>query len=122
MSNIKTKSQTQSRYNKIPTFPHLVSHNGLVWMQSLLSELRSRLILQLSFVTTRVLVLSNYNSVLHSWMKHIELELYFVREMAQARGLTVVNVPAHNQLADTLITSLYKQKKLSVFLLPAFKQ
>lgn len=47
-------------------------------------------------------VLLAANPVLHARTKHIELDLYFVREKLMQQEIEVKHVPAQDQLADVL--------------------
>ena len=42
------------------------------------------------------------NPVLHARTKHIEIDLYFVRDKVLQKQLTVSHIPAQHQLADCL--------------------
>ena len=46
------------------------------------------------------------NPVLHSRTKHIELDLYFVRERILQKLLHVKHTPAHDQIANILTKPL----------------
>ena len=47
-----------------------------------------------------------HNPVLHSRTKHMELDLFFVREKVLEKRIQVVHVPAIDQYADILTKSL----------------
>ena len=46
------------------------------------------------------------NSVLHARTKHVEIDLYFVREKVQAGHLQVLHVPTLDQIAGILTKPL----------------
>ena len=46
------------------------------------------------------------NPVQHARSKHIELDLYFVREKVSTNQLTVKHVPSSDQVADVLTKPL----------------
>jgi histone deacetylase 1/2 len=78
----------------------------VLWMQSLLKELR---------VTTKVpqILCDNlsavslaHNPVLHSRTKHMELDIFFVRRKVLNKSLVVTRVPAQDQWADILTKPL----------------
>ena len=46
------------------------------------------------------------NPVLHARTKHIEMDLYFIREKIQAQQLKVQHVPSIDQVADILTKPL----------------
>jgi len=52
-------------------------------------------------------VLLSHNPVLHARTKHIELDIYFVRERVVAKKMRIQHVPATAQIADTNKASLY---------------
>lgn len=58
-------------------------------------------------------VLLSANSVLHSRTKHIELDIYFVREKVQQKVVTVCHIPAEDQLEDIFTKPLPKSSFLS---------
>ena len=64
------------------------------------------------------------NPILHARTKHVELDLYFVRDKVAQRKLEVKHVPALDQLADVLTKSISSslflkfRDKLTVELLP----
>ncbi|KAE8656959.1 hypothetical protein F3Y22_tig00116997pilonHSYRG00690 [Hibiscus syriacus] len=79
----------------------------MVWLQSLLGELH---VVSLGKATlwcdntSAVVVCAN--PVLHSKFKHVELDLFFVREMVAMGQLQVHEVPAVEQVADVLTKPL----------------
>ncbi|XP_039001819.1 secreted RxLR effector protein 161-like [Hibiscus syriacus] len=79
----------------------------MVWLQSLLGELHvvshGKAILWCDN-TSAVAVCAN--PVLHSKFKHVELDLFFVREMVAMGQLQVHEVPAVEQVADVLTKPL----------------
>ena len=75
----------------------------VTWLNSLLEELQVK--------TARIpevwcdnlsTVHLSANPVLHARTKHVELDLYFVREKVAQRRIEVKHVPAQDQLADIL--------------------
>ena len=90
-------SSTKSEYRSMALIAAEVT-----WIQSLLSELQVP-------HTTPVILCDNtstvslaHNPVLHSRTKHMELDLFFVREKVLTKQINVVCVPALDQLADIL--------------------
>ncbi|XP_039033529.1 secreted RxLR effector protein 161-like [Hibiscus syriacus] len=79
----------------------------MVWLQSLLGELHvvSHGKATLLCDNTSVVVVCA-NLVLHSKFKHVELDLFFVREMVAMGQLQVHEVPAVEQVADVLTKPL----------------
>ncbi|KAE8735348.1 hypothetical protein F3Y22_tig00000340pilonHSYRG00251 [Hibiscus syriacus] len=79
----------------------------MVWLQSLLGELH---VVSHGNATLRCdntsAVAVCVNPVLHSKFKHVELDLFFVREMVAMRQLQVHEVPAVEQVVDVLTKPL----------------
>ncbi|KAE8669454.1 WAT1-related protein [Hibiscus syriacus] len=79
----------------------------MAWLESLLRELR--VTVHGKFVlwcdnSSAVAVCAN--PILHSKFKHVELDLFFVREMVAAGKLFVQEIPAFEQVADVLTKPL----------------
>uniref|UniRef100_A0A803P493 Reverse transcriptase Ty1/copia-type domain-containing protein n=1 Tax=Cannabis sativa TaxID=3483 RepID=A0A803P493_CANSA len=75
----------------------------IMWIQSLLSEIDLHLQQPPTiWCDNQSTVLMSANPVLHSRTKHIELDLYFVRERILSKQLIVKHTPAHDQIADIL--------------------
>ncbi|MCH79359.1 retrovirus-related Pol polyprotein from transposon TNT 1-94 [Trifolium medium] len=78
----------------------------ILWLQSLLTELGCK------FYTPKVLcdnlstVSLAHNPTLHHRTKHMELDIFFVREKVINKELIVSHVPAQDQWADTLTKPL----------------
>ena len=75
----------------------------LAWIKSLLSELRVHQprapIVWCDNLST---VLLSANPVLHARTKHVELDLFFVREKVMRKEIEVRHIPASAQVADVL--------------------
>ena len=79
----------------------------MVWLQSLLSELHcSPTSTPLVWCDNLSTVLMAANPVQHARSKHIELDLYFVREKVASKQLMVQHIPSSEQLADVLTKPL----------------
>jgi histone deacetylase 1/2 len=78
----------------------------ILWLQSLLTELGCR------FYTPKILcdnlstVSLSHNPTLHHRTKHMELDIFFVREKVINKDLLVSHVPAQDQWADILTKPL----------------
>ncbi|CAJ2641428.1 unnamed protein product [Trifolium pratense] len=93
----------------------------ILWLQSLLTELSC------GFYTPKILcdnlstVSLAHNPTLHHRTKHMELDIFFVREKVLNKSLVVSHVPAQDQWADILTKPLSAAKfsplraKLRVF-------
>ncbi|PNY03730.1 histone deacetylase [Trifolium pratense] len=86
----------------------------ILWIQSLLTELGCQ------FHTPKVLsnnlniVSLAHNPTLHHRTKHMELDIFFVREKVLSRNLAVSHVPAQDQWADVLTKPLSAVKLRSL--------
>jgi len=54
------------------------------------------------FCDNQSAVLLAHNPILHSRTKHMEIDLFFVREKVLAKQLSVVHIPGTDQWADIL--------------------
>nr|KYP61181.1 Copia protein [Cajanus cajan] len=77
-----------------------------MWIQTLLSELKVHHSTLVIFCDNMSIVALAHNPVLHARTKHMELDLFFVREKVAAKRLQVVHVPAIDQCADVLTKAL----------------
>jgi hypothetical protein len=78
------------------------THAELLWIQSLLTELHVPFHPPTLLCDNLSAVALSHNPILHNRTKHIELDLHFVRERVLTKQLTVLHVPASDQLADPL--------------------
>ena len=76
------------------------------WLQSLLSELAVKHAVPVIHCDNMGTVPLVHNPVLHARIKHMELDLFFVREKVLSKLLKVVYVPALDQYADILTKAL----------------
>ncbi|KAG8491907.1 hypothetical protein CXB51_015260 [Gossypium anomalum] len=79
----------------------------MVWLQSLLSELGVSVPGKaLIWCDSSAAVAVAGNPVMHSKFKHVELDLFFVREKVAQGVFQVGHVPSHDQVADVLTKPL----------------
>jgi len=52
----------------------------------------------------------SFNPIQHSRMKHIQIDLHFVRDFVEKKLLHVFHVHTHDQLADLLTKPLSRQR------------
>jgi hypothetical protein len=78
----------------------------ILWMQSLLKELRVPFSVPQIYCDNLSVVSLAHNPVLHSRTKHMELDIFFVREKVLNKSLVVSHIPAQYQWADMLTKPL----------------
>lgn len=78
----------------------------LLWIQSLLQKLKVGTLIPTILYDNQSTVMLAHNPVLHSRTKHMELDLFFVREKVIAKQSNVLHVPAQDQVADVLTKPL----------------
>uniref|UniRef100_A0A803NGJ8 Integrase catalytic domain-containing protein n=1 Tax=Cannabis sativa TaxID=3483 RepID=A0A803NGJ8_CANSA len=97
-----SRSSTEAEYMSLAS---VVAE--ITWLQSLFSELKIHLprkpVVWCDNLST---ILLTQNPVPHARTKHIELDLYFVREKVQQGLISVNHVPAVDQLADGLTKAI----------------
>lgn len=84
----------------------------ILWVQSLLQELKCRLLTPTILCDNLSTVTLAHNPVLHNRTKHMELDIFFVREKVLSKNLIVKHVPAQDQWADLLTKPLSAVKFL----------
>lgn len=94
------RSNTEAEYRNLAN-----SASEVLWIQSLLIELK------VPFFTTPVLFCDNlcalsHNPVLHAKTKHMELDIFFLKEKVLSKCLIVHHIPAFDQYADLLTKPL----------------
>uniref|UniRef100_A0A803NS27 Uncharacterized protein n=1 Tax=Cannabis sativa TaxID=3483 RepID=A0A803NS27_CANSA len=83
----------------------------LTWLHSLLFELHATLPRpQVLWCDNLSTVLLTVNLVLHARTKHIELDLYFVREKIMQQLVDIRHVPAVGQIADGLTIFIFSNR------------
>jgi len=95
--SIVARSSTEAEYRSLA-----LATAEVTWIQSLLTELKVPHAPPVIFCDNMSTVSLVHNPVLHSCTKHIELDLFFVREKVLGKQLQVVHVPAADQRADIL--------------------
>lgn len=84
----------------------------MLWVQSLLTELHCTFQIPKILCDNLSTITLAHNPVLHNRTKHMELDIFFLREKVISKRLTVVHVPAQDQWADALTKSLSAGKFL----------
>jgi hypothetical protein len=78
----------------------------------LLTELSVPFVTPIIYCDNQSAVLLAHNPILHARTKHMEIDLFFVREKVLAKQLTVQHIPGDNQWADVLTKPLSSSKFL----------
>lgn len=84
----------------------------LLWIQSLLQELKCKFQVPRILCDNLSTVTLAHNPVLHNRTKHMELDIFFVREKVLNKSLIVAHVSAQDQWADALTKPLTAVKFL----------
>lgn len=97
-----SRSTTEAEYRSLAS-----TVAEIQWIQSLLGELRVLCYNKpLVHCDNLSVVLLTANPVLHARTKHLELDLFFVREKVQRRQLMVQHISSYLQVADGLTKPL----------------
>ena len=114
--HVVSRSSTEAEYRSLAN-----ATSELLWLQSLLAELKVQVRnIPVLWCDNMITISLSANPVLHSRTKHIELDLYFVREKVIAKEIEVNHVPSVDQVADVFTKPLSAQffqrmkKKLTV--------
>jgi histone deacetylase 1/2 len=118
--SLVARSSAEAEYRSLA-----ILSSEILWLQSLLTELGCQ------FHTPKILcdnlstVSLAHNPTLHHRTKHMELDIFFVREKVLSKNLVVSHVPAQDQWADVFTKPLSAVKfcslrnKLRVFNKPS---
>ena len=97
-----SRSSTEAEYRSLASLT-----SEMLWLQSLLSEFQTKMTMVSIIWCDNISTVSlSANPFLHSRTKHMELDLYFVREKVMERKLVVNHVPTEDQVADVLTKPL----------------
>ncbi|KAE9614419.1 putative RNA-directed DNA polymerase [Lupinus albus] len=96
-----SKSSTEAEYRSLALATHEV-----IWIESLFSELKFECQTPLILCDNLNTVAMAHNLVLHNRTKHIELDLFFVRDRFQSKALQVKYIPFEHQTTDVLTKPL----------------
>ena len=78
----------------------------LTWIHALLTELQVPFTTPVLFYDHQSVVSIAHNPVFHSRTKHMEVDVFFVREKVLAKQLSILHIPALDQWANVLIKPL----------------
>jgi histone deacetylase 1/2 len=106
---VVARSSTEAEYRSLA---HASAE--LLWLQTLLTELKVSFTSPLILCDNLSAVSLAHNPILHSRTKHMEIDLFFVREKVISKQLRVVHVPGTDQWADALTKPLSSSKFLEL--------
>lgn len=112
---VVARSSTEAEYRSLAA-----TAAEVVWVQSLLHELQVRLPSPIIYCDNMSTVTLSHNPILHARTKHMELDLFFLREKVLSKHLRVLHIPSEEQCADLLTKALsptrflYLRDKLKV--------
>ncbi|XP_058747018.1 secreted RxLR effector protein 161-like [Vicia villosa] len=95
------RSSTEAEYRSLAQ-----ATADLLWLQTLFTELGIAIQQPLVLCDNQSAVLLAHNPILHSRTKHMEIDLFFVREKVIAKTIAVAHIPGVDQVADTLTKPL----------------
>ncbi|XP_061337462.1 uncharacterized mitochondrial protein AtMg00810-like [Gastrolobium bilobum] len=99
---VVSRSSTEAEYRCLAC-----TITELMWLRSLLSELRVSLLqVPTVYCDNLSVVLLTANPLFHSRTKHFELDLHFVREKVVNKVVSVTHIPATSQIADGLTKAI----------------
>ncbi|GAU31266.1 hypothetical protein TSUD_153410 [Trifolium subterraneum] len=106
---VVARSSTEAEYRSLAQ-----ATADVLWVQTLLKELTVPFTTPTIYCDNQSAVLLAHNPILHSRTKHMEIDVFFVREKVLVKQLTVVHIPGTTQLADVLTKPVSTDKFLSM--------
>lgn len=103
------KSTTEAEYRSLAQVT-----SEILWLESLLKELHIPFDTPLIFCDNQSSVALAHNPVLHARTKHMELDIFFVREKVLSKDLVVSHIPSQEQVADIMTKPLSTSRFLSL--------
>jgi len=98
---VVARSYTEAEYRSLAS-----ATTEPLWIQTLLSELAIPHCVPVVYCENLSADNLCHNLILHAKTKHIELDIFFVREIALAKQQIVKHVPGHEQWANILTKPL----------------
>lgn len=95
------RSSTEAEYRSLAN-----TASEILWIQSLLTELKIPFQVPVLYCDNLSTVSLSHNPVLHAKTKHMELDIFFLREKVISKSLIVQHLPAEDQIADLLTKPL----------------
>jgi histone deacetylase 1/2 len=106
---VVARSSTEAEYRSLA---HATAE--LLWIQTLLTELHVPFEAPTILCDNQSAVMLAHNPIMHSRTKHMEIDLFFVREKVISKQLSVRHIPGTDQWADVLTKPLSTAKFLSL--------
>ena len=98
---VVARSSTEAEYRSLAQTTAEIS-----WIRTLLTELQVPFCTPIIYCDNQSAVAIAYNPVLHARTKHMEIDIFFVREKVLTKQLVVHYIPAIDRWADVLIKPL----------------
>jgi histone deacetylase 1/2 len=106
---VVARSSTEAEYRSLAQ-----ATADVLWVQTILTELTVPYFPPRIYCDNQSAVLLAHNPILHSRTKHMEIDLFFVREKVLAKQVSVVHIPGTDQLADILTKPISTDKFLFI--------
>jgi histone deacetylase 1/2 len=106
---VVARSSTEAEYRSLAQ-----ATADVLWVQTILTELTVPYFPPKIYCDNQSAVLLAHNPILHSRTKHMEIDLFFVREKVLAKQVSVVHIPGTDQLADILTKPISTDKFLFI--------
>ncbi|MCI37103.1 retrovirus-related Pol polyprotein from transposon TNT 1-94, partial [Trifolium medium] len=106
---VVARSSTEAEYRSLA---HATAE--LLWVQTLLTELKVSFASPILLCDNMSAVSLAHNPIMHSRTKHMEIDLFFVREKVISKQLSVLHVPGTDQWADILTKPLSSSRFLEL--------
>jgi len=104
---VVARSSTEAEYRALAQ-----ATADALWVQTLLQELTVPFSTPTVYCDNQSAVLLSHNPILHTRTKHMEINLFFVREKVIAKQLSIVHIPGTDQWADILTKPVSTSKFL----------
>lgn len=99
--SVTARSSTEAEYRSLAQ-----TSTELTWIQALLHELQVPVPPPMLLCDNQSAVAIAHNPVFHSKTKHMEIDVFFVREKVLSKQLQVYHIPGLDQWADVLTKPL----------------
>lgn len=101
------RSSTEAEYRALTQ-----ATTDALWVQTLLHELTDPFSNPIVYRDNQSAVLLAHNPILHTRTKHMEIDLFFVREKILAKQLSMVHIPGTDQWVNILTKPVSTSKFL----------